>query len=173
VSTDYTLVFDAGQQDLPLLPLAALALLLLLVLLLLAATRTRRGYVPQGWKLTLWGVYMFHVVAVFYGYGALWHQRDLARDPTGAVTEIGRIAEPQGRGNTSGIFLDAVQRFSVNDQAVVYRNRSLRALGFLYPHFDPVPLPLINKAHVRVTYRGQGDERELVRFEIAATDLQP
>lgn len=173
MSNDYTLVFDAGQQELPLLPLAALALLLLIVLVFLVVLRTMRGHVPQGMKQTIWGIYLFHLAAVVYGYGALWHQRDLARDPTGAVTEIGRIAEPQGRGHTSGLFLDAVQRFTVNDQPVVYRNRSLRALGFLYPHFDPVPLPLIHKAHVRVTYRGEGDERELVRFEIAAADLKP
>ena len=171
MNSEYTTVFDAGQQAIPLLPLLALALLPLLVLAVLYGARAMLGYAPQGLKLTLWGLYAFHALAVAFGYGSLWQERVAARDAPDAIVETGRLLDSQGRGSISGIFVDATQRFTVNGVTLVYKHRDLLAIGFLFPNFEVVALPLIHKAHVRITYRGEGDDRQLLRFEIASAHL--
>ena len=39
------------------------------------------------------------------------------------------------------------------------------------PQIDLVALPLFKKAQVRVTYLGEGQDRRLLRFEIATSAL--
>ena len=52
-----------------------------------------------------------------------------------------------------------------------YSHRSLRYFDFLVPQADLVPLPLFRSAQVRVTYLGDGENRQLLRFEIAPSAL--
>ena len=42
---------------------------------------------------------------------------------------------------------------------------------FMMPRREIPIFPLIDGAQVRVTYHGDGPEREIIRFEIAASDL--
>jgi hypothetical protein len=53
----------------------------------------------------------------------------------------------------------------------VYNHRALRYLDFLVPQPDLVALPLFQRAQVRVTYFGEGEDRRLLRFEIATSVL--
>lgn len=165
---EYTTVFDLGQQAMPLLPLGLLALLAVFIAGLLFAAKRRIG---RGLALTLCGSYLSYAAAVGFGYWSIWQQQAVARNPAAVVVEIGRIQEPQVRGEGSGLYLDVHQRFTVNDEAFDYAHRSIRVIDFLFPNVEPVPLPLVHKAHVRVTYRGEGADRQVLKFEIATADL--
>ena len=70
-----------------------------------------------------------------------------------------------------GIFVDTKQRFAVNGVEFLYRHRALRYLDFLVPQADLVSLPLFQRAQVRVTYCGEGEDKRLLRFEIATSAL--
>ena len=47
----------------------------------------------------------------------------------------------------------------------------MRFGDFLVPQADLVALPLFQRAQVRVTYFGEGEDRRLLRFEIATSVL--
>lgn len=168
---DYTTILDLGQQPIPLTPLGLLIFLALLVTGLLYAARRLAGRIAPGLALTLWAAYLFHAGAVGLGYWSLWRQQAAARDPAAVVIEIGRIAAPQVHGENGGVYRDTHQRFTVNGETFDYTHRSVRGVGFLFPNVEPVPLPLIHAAHVRVTYRGKGEDRQVLKFEIATADL--
>lgn len=168
---DYTTILDLGEQAVPLLPLALVAVLALLVAGLLFAAKRLTGRLPPSVALTLWGAFLFHAGVVGFGYWSLWRQQAAARDPAAVVVEIGRIAAPQIRGESGGVYLDLRQRFTVNGETFDYAHRRIRGVGFLFPNVETIPLPLIQQAHVRVTYRGKGEDRQVLKFEIATADL--
>jgi len=85
--------------------------------------------------------------------------------------EAGRLDWSSVHQAREGIFVDTSQRFAVNGVEFHDSHRSLRYLDFLVPQADLVSLPLFQRAQVRVTYLGEGQSRQLLKFEISTSAL--
>lgn len=167
---DYTTVLNTGATELPLLPLI---LVLTLPIVIFAVTWMTRAQAMQGAvRIGLWSVYALYASMTAYQYWTQWNDRAAARQPDGTFVVAGVLDAPTVRQTQDGIFIDIHQRFAVKDVEIDYRRHMLRFAGFLLPQPELVALPLKYHAHVRITYREDGQERQLVKFEMAAHEWE-
>lgn len=171
MASDYTTVLDAGSGSLPALPLILMLAAPVLMLACLYVAKGRKWPVSRSIKLALWGAYAAYVPVVMFQYWTLWDTQQTARNATAMSVEAGRLDWSAVGQAPDGIFVDTSQRFAVNGVEFTYRHRSLRFLRFIVPQADLVALPLFKRAPVRVTYLGEGEDRRLLRFEIATSVL--
>ena len=172
MASDYTTVLDTGSGSLPALPLILMVAAPVLMLACLYVAKARNWQVSHPIKLALWTAYASYVPIVLFQYWSVWDMQQTARNATNMSVEAGRLDWSTVRQEPAvGIFVDTNQRFAVNGVEFVYRHRSLRYLDFLVPQADLVALPLFQRAQVRVTYLGEGEDRRLLRFEIATSAL--
>lgn len=171
MASRYTTVLDAGSGGLPALPLVLMLATPVLMAACLHVAKARNWRVSRPIKFALWGAYAFYVPVVMFPYWSLWDAQRSARNATAMSIEAGRLDWSTVRQAPEGIFVDTDQRFAVNGVEFQYSHRTLRYLDFLVPKADLVALPLFKKAQVRVTYLGEGEDRQLLRFEIATSDL--
>lgn len=172
MKSDYLTVLDAGTPQLPAVPLIVVLALPVLLLAFAHVAKARSWRSSTGpLKLFLWVVYLSYAPMVMYQYWTLWSSQTAAQDATQISVEAGRLDGPAVDQTPDGLFVQTNQRFAVNGVDFQYRHQSLRYLDFLLPQADLVALPLVDDAQVRVTYRLEGEERQLLRFEIAASDM--
>ena len=171
MASEYTTVLDTGSGSLPALPLILMLAAPVLMLACLTVAKARRWHVSRPIRLALWGAYAAYVPVVMFQYWSLWDTQQMARNATAMSIEAGRLEWSSVRQAPEGIFVDTNQRFAVNGVEFLYSHRSLRYLDFLVPEPDLVALPLFKRAQVRVTYFGEGEDRRLLRFEIATSVL--
>jgi len=172
MASEYTTVLDTGSGSLPALPLILMLAAPILMLACLYVAKARHWQVSRPIKLALWGAYAAYVPVVTFQYWSLWDTQQMARNATAMSIEAGRLDWSSVRQAPEGIFVDTNQRFAVNGVEFLYSHRSLRYLDFLVPEPDLVALPLFKRAQVRVTYLGEGEDRRLLRFEIATSALE-
>jgi hypothetical protein len=168
MNSEYTTVLDAGAIQLPAGPLAivlSLPVLLLAFAYAAKAGRWRLGTRPL--QLVLWAAYLSYAPMTLFQYWNLWASRAEAREAVQMSVEAGPIAAAVTDEHRDGLFLETKQRFAVNGVDFEYRHLSLGFLDFLMPQSDLVALPLDRDAQVRVTYRHDGEQKQLLRFEIA------
>lgn len=171
MTPNYTIVLDAGSGSLPALPLILMLAAPVLMLACLTVAKARRWHVSRPIKLALWSAYAAYAPVVMFQYWSLWDAQQTARNATVLSVEAGRLDWSDVRQAPEGIFVDTSQSFAVNGVEFLYRHRTLRYLDFLVPQPDLVSLPLFQRAQVRVTYCGEGEDRRLLRFEIATSAL--
>jgi hypothetical protein len=172
MESKYTTVLDAGAAQLPPVPLAVVLAVPVLLLAFAYVAKARRWRSSTGpLQLFLWVVYLSYAPMVLYQYWTLWHSRTEAQDATRISVAAGPVKATAIEQRPDGLFVETKQRFAVNGVDFEYRHQSLRYLDFLLPQADLVTLPLERPAQVRITYRGDGAERQLLRFEIATSDL--
>jgi hypothetical protein len=164
----YTTVLDAGDVQLPSVPLAAvLAIPVLLVAFAHVAKAHKWRWFRRPAQLTLWALYLSYAPMVLYQYWGLWHGRSVARDALQMSIEAGHVQEATIDRKPNGLFVETTQRFEVNGVDFEYRHQELRYLDFLMPQAALINLPLAENAEVRVTYRRDDEQMQLLRFEIA------
>jgi hypothetical protein len=171
MASEYTTVLDTGSGSLPALPLILMLATPVLMMACLYVAKARNWHVSRPIKLALWGAYVAYVPVVTVQYWSLWDTLQTARNATAMSVEAGRLDWSTVRQAPEGIFVDTKQRFAVNGVEFLYAHRALRFADFLVPQADLVSLPLFQRAQVRVTYFGEGDDRRLLRFEIATSVL--
>jgi hypothetical protein len=171
MASGYTTVLDTGSGSLPALPLILMLAAPVLMLACLYVAKARTWHVSRPIKLALWGAYAAYVPVVMFQYWSLWDTQQSARNATAMSIEAGQLDWSTVRQAPEGIFVDTDQRFAVNGVEFQYSHRTLRYLDFLVPQADLVTLPQVQHAQVRVTYRGEGEDRQLLRLEIATSDL--
>lgn len=172
MESEYTTVLDAGAAQLPLEPLIVVLAVPILLLAFAHVAKARSWHSSKGpLQLVLWVAYLSYAPMVLYQYWTLWHGRSSAQDATRVSVAAGPVDAAMIDRTPDGLFVETNQRFAVNGVDFDYRHQSLRYLDFLLPQADLVTLPLAEHARVRVTYRDQGEERQLLRFEIATRDL--
>lgn len=171
MASDYTTVLDVGGGTLPALPLILMLAAPVLMLACLYVARARRWRVSAPIKGALWAAYTVYVPVVLFQYWGLWDAQQMARNATAMSVEAGRLDWSSVHQGPEGIFVDTDQRFAVNGVEFQYNHRSLRYLDFLVPQAELVALPLFQRAQVRIVYCGDGDDRRLLRFEIATSAL--
>jgi hypothetical protein len=101
----------------------------------------------------------------------LWNNRTQAREAMQVLVEAGPVGAAVIDQNPDGLFVETKQRFAVNGVDFEYRHLSLRYLDFLLPQADLIALPLARDAQVRITYRRDGGQKQLLRFEIATNEF--
>lgn len=171
MASEYTTVLDTGSGSLPTLPLILMLAAPILMLACLYVAKAREWRVSRPIRLALWGAYAAYVPIVSFQYWSLWDTQQMARNATAMSIEAGRLDWSAVRQAPDGIFVDTNQRFAVNGVEFLYSHRALRFGDFLVPQADLVALPLFQRAQVRVTYLGEGEDRRLLRFEIATSVL--
>jgi hypothetical protein len=171
MASGYTTVLDTGSGSLPALPLILMLAAPVLMLACLYVAKARQWHVSRPIKLALWGAYAAYVPVVMFQYWSLWDTQQMARHATAMSVEAGRLDWSDVGQASEGIFVNTSQRFAVNGVEFTYRHRSLGFLRFIVPQADLVALPLFQRAQVRVTYLGDGEDRRLLRFEIATSVL--
>jgi hypothetical protein len=171
MKSEYTTVLDVGAATLPALPLILMVATPVLILACIHVARARSWHVSRPLKISLWACYIAYAPAVLFQYWGLWHDQNSAQNATSMSIEAGRLDAPLTSQAPVGLFVETSQDFAVNGVAFQYTHRTLRVLPFLLPQAELVALPLRDHAHVRITYRGDGDDRQLLRFEIATSDL--
>jgi hypothetical protein len=172
MESKYTTVLDAGAVQIPPAPLyivLAIPVLLLAFAYVAKARKWRSATGPV--QVVLWAIYLSYAPAVLYQYWTLWHSRTVAREATRMSIEAGPVDTAAIDRNPDGLFVETSQRFAVNGVDFEYRHLRLRYLDFLLPQAEFVALPLDRHGRVRVTYRHDGDRKQLLRFEIAPEDL--
>lgn len=166
---DYTTVLDAGAAQLPPGPLIIVLAIPVLLLAFAHVARSRQWRSSGGpLQVALWVVYLSYAPMVVYQYWTLWHSKAAARDAMQMSIEAGPVDAAAIDRRPDGLFVEINQRFAVNGIDFEYRHQSLRYLDFLLPQTELVTLPLEQHAQVRITYRGEGGQKQLLRFEIAA-----
>lgn len=171
MESDYTTVLDAGAAELPPGPLIIVLAIPVLLLAFAHVAKARRWRSSGGpFQLVLWALYLSYAPMVLYQYWTLWHSRTAARDAMRMSIEAGRVDTAVIDQKPDGLFVETNQRFAVNGVAFEYRHLSLRYLDFLLPQADLVSLPLEQHAQVRITYRHDGQQKQLLRFEIATNE---
>lgn len=172
MKSEYTTVLDAGTPAFPPEPLIVVLAVPVLILAFAHVARARNWRSSTGpLKLFLWVVYLSYAPMVLYQYWALWSSQTSARDANKVSVEAGRLDLRAADQTPDGLFVETNQRFAVNGVDFQFRHQRLKYLDFLLPQADLVVLPLFHHAHVRITYRGEGEERQLLRFEIATRDM--
>lgn len=171
MTSEYKTVLDAGTASIPPEPLIVVLAIPVLLLAFAHVAKARAWRSSRGKLQTaLWLVYLSYAPMVLYQYWTLWYSRTAARDATRMSVEAGPVATAATDQEPDGLFLETKQRFAVNGVDFEYRHLSLRYLDFLLPQAELVALPLEKHAQVRVTYRDDGAQRQLLRFEIATGD---
>ena len=171
MASGYTTVLDTGSGSLPALPLIVMLTAPVLLLACLHVAKARNWHVSHHIKLALWTAYAAYAPVVIFQYWSLWDTQQTARNATAMSVEAGRLDWSTMQQAPKGIFVDTDQRFAVNGVEFQYNHRTLRYLDFMVPQADLVALPLFQRAEVRITYLGEGEGRQLLRFEIATSAL--
>jgi hypothetical protein len=171
MKSDYTTVLDAATPTLPALPLILMLAAPILMLACVHVGKARQWHVSKAIKLGLAAAYLSYAPAVLFQYWSLWREQTLAEEATNISVEAGPLGFATVQQAPDGLFVDTDQRFAVNGVEFTYTHRALRYFDFLLPQADLVQLPLRQHANVRITYRGEGEDRQLLRFEIATRDL--
>jgi hypothetical protein len=171
MASQYTTVLDTGSGTLPALPLVLMLAAPVLLLACFHVAKLRKWRVSRPISLALCVTYAAYVPLVMIKYWSLWDTQQMARNATAMSVEAGRLDWSSVRQAPEGIFVDTSQRFAVNGVEFQYSHRSLRYLDFLVPQADLVSLPLFQRAQVRVTYLGEGQSRQLLKFEISTSAL--
>jgi hypothetical protein len=171
MASEYTTVMDAGSGSLPALPLILMLAAPVLMLACLYVANARKWHVSSPIKGALWAAYAVYAPVVLFQYWSLWDAQQMARNATVVSVEAGRLDWSSVRQAPEGIFVKTDQQFAVNGVEFQYNHRSLRYLDFLLPQADLVALPLFQRAEVRIVYCGEGDDRRLLKFEIATSAL--
>jgi hypothetical protein len=172
MQSEYTTVLDAGAAQLspgPLVMVLAIPVLLLAFAHVAKAHKWRSSRGPL--QLVLWLLYLSYAPMVLFQYWTTWHNRTEAREATRMSIEAGPVDAASIDQWPDGLFLETSQRFAVNGVAFEYHHQSLRYLDFLLPQTDLVMLPLVDDARVRITYRQEDGQKQLLRLEIATSDL--
>ena len=171
MTSEYRTVLDAGTTSIPAEPLIVVLAIPVLLLAFAHVAKARAWRSSRGkLQITLWLIYLSYAPMVLYQYWTLWYSRTTARDATRMSIEAGPVDTAATDRKRDGLFLETKQRFAVNGVDFEYRHLSLRYLDFLLPQADLISLPLREHAQVRVTYRDNGTQRQLLRFEIATSD---
>ena len=171
MKSEYTTVLDAGTATLPALPLILMLATPVLILACTHVARARNWHISRPLKISLWVAYIAYAPVVLFQYWGLWRDQSSAQNATSMSVEAGRLDAPAVYRAPDGLFVEISQDFAVNGVPFQYTHRALRALGFLLPQAELITLPLRDHARVRVTYRGDGEQRQLLRLEIATGDL--
>jgi hypothetical protein len=171
MTSEYKTVLDAGTASIPPEPLIVVLAIPVLLLAFAHVARARAWRSSRGrLQIGLWLVYLSYAPMVLYQYWTLWYSRTAAREATRMSIEAGPVATAATDLEPDGLFLETKQRFAVNGVDFEYRHLSLGYLDFLLPQAELVALPLEKHAQVRVTYRDDGAQRQLLRLEIATSD---
>ena len=101
----------------------------------------------------------------------MWQNQSAAQDSANATVVEGRLADAWVRQKEHSKTTDIYQHFTVRGIEFLQHNRQRSFLDFLIPRAKTPALPLIEGAQVRITYRGEGAHRTILKFEIAAADL--
>jgi hypothetical protein len=168
---EYTTVMDAGTPVFPAVPLIVVVAMPVLIFAFMHVAKGRNWRSSRPMKLGLWCLYLAYLPMVAVHYWTLWSDQSTARNATRMSVEAGPLDWPLVNRTPHGLFVDFNQGFTVNGVAFLYQHHSLRYLDFLLPSPELVALPLRMHAHVRITYRGDGDNRQLLKFEIATSDM--
>jgi hypothetical protein len=171
MKSEYMTVMDAGAPLFPAIPLIVVLAMPVLILAFAHVGRARDWHSSGPVKLLLWGIYLSYLPMVAFHYWTLWNEQSTARNATRMSVEAGPIDWPHVNQTPDGLFVDTNQGFTVNGVEFLYQHHRLRYFDFLLPSPQLVALPLRMHAHVRITYRGDGDDRQLLKFEIATRDM--
>lgn len=165
---DYQIVYDAGQRVFELQPVFAVLVGPIIVVAIIAFGKWRRGHMPGRLKLYLWGTYLLYTALVIYGYWSMWQDQSTALDPRGIQVVEGRLTDGWVRQKSRSQTTDIYQHFTVGGVEFLHKNRRRKIFDSLFPRPKIPPLPLHEGTQVRVTYRGEGPDRKLLKFEIPA-----
>ena len=171
MASHYTTVMDAGSANLPALPLVLMLAAPVLMLACLYVAKARKWHVSNPIKGTLWAAYAVYAPVVMFQYWGLWDAQQSARNATAMSIEAGQLDWSTVGQAPDWIFVETDQRFAVNGVEFTYHHRALPYLKYVVPQEDLVALPLFQRAQVRVTYSGEGEDRRLLRFEITTSAL--
>ena len=171
MTSEYMTVLDAAAPHYPAVPLIVVLAFPVLVLAFAHVAKARRWQTAtRPLKLFLWLVYLTYAPTVLYQYWALWSGQSAARGATQVSVTAGPVDKAAVAEIPEGLFVATNQNFAVNGVDFQYRHETLRYLDFLLPHPELVSLPLFDRALVRVIYRGDGPDRQLLRFEVATPE---
>ena len=169
---EYTTVMDAGAAHLPSFPFIVVLAMPVLLFAFAYVARARKWHsATRTVQLGLWALYLAYTPLVLYQYWTLWDNRAIARNALQMSIEAGPVDAAAIVQQPEGLFVETRQRFAVNGVNFEYRQLNLRYMDFLMPQTELVKLPLQRHAQVRITYRGNGEDKRLLRFEIATRDL--
>jgi hypothetical protein len=168
---DYQSVYDAGAPAFEWGP----ALVIVIIPIVLAAcfyvVEAAVGDVSRTLKYTTWGGYGLYVLVVALGYWATWQSRNEALSVADARIVEGTLTDAWVRTKSQGKRTEVYQHFTVKGVEFLEQGPRRTIVGFLLPLPSIPELPLVEGAHVRITYHGEGSARSLLKFEIAASDL--
>lgn len=171
MSGEYQLIYDARVQAYQLAPILVVLAGPIFVALCLAVGKWRRGFIPMRTKLFMWGAYAFYAVVVCGNYWDLFeHQSEISKLANVEVVE-GRLTDGWAKTKSHSKTVSIYQHFKVRGIEFLHENRRRGFTDFMMPRREIPIFPLIDGAQVRITYHGEGPEREIIRFEIAASDL--
>lgn len=173
IDAEYQVIYDAAAPAFKLVP----ALLVLNNPIALAgcfyAVEAAAGRCSRSLKWAVWSGFVVYALLVAAGYWETWQSARDARAGTGARVVEGALTDGQTvYRQTSRRTWGAFQRFTVNGVAFEERDWSRELIDALLPHVGAPTLPLIEGAHLRVTYRDGRHHRTILKFEIAAADLE-
>jgi hypothetical protein len=171
VSDGYQLIYDARVQAYQFSPILIVLFSPILILVCLTIGKWRMGSVPMRTKLFMWGAYVFYAAVVCHAYWDLiQHQSEISKLANVEVVE-GRLTDGWAKTKSQSKTITLYQHFKVRGVEFLHENRHRGFADFMMPQWKAPSFPLIDGAHVRITYHGEGAEREIIRFEIAASDL--
>jgi hypothetical protein len=168
---DYQLIYDASAPGFQLAP----ALFVVLFPIVFAAcfyfVESLAGRVSLRIKVLTWGGYGLYALIVVAGYWMTWQSRSDALNVTDAKVVVGNLADGWVRTKVQRRHTETYRHFTVKGIEFLQRDRGTTMIDSLFPSTDPPALPLIEGARVRVTYHGEGEDRTILKFEIAANAL--
>lgn len=167
---EYQVIYDAAAPAFKVMP----ALVVLIIPVILAGcfyvVESAVGNVSRSLKWSVWIGYAVYAFLVVAGYWQTWQGSDDALFDARVIE--GRLADGETfQKKTGRRSWTSYQRFTVDGVAFEERDASRSIVESLFPWASVPSLPLIDGAHVRITYRDDGRDRDLLKFEIAAADL--
>jgi hypothetical protein len=167
---EYQVVYDAAAPAFKVMP-ALVALLIPIVFVgCFYFVESAVGNVSRRLKWSVWTGYAVYALLVVVGYWQIWRGADQALLDARVVE--GKLADGETfQKKTGRTSWTSYQRFRVDGVAFEERDASRSIVDSLLPWVSVPSLPLIEGAHVRITYRENGHGRDLLKFEIAAADL--
>jgi hypothetical protein len=171
MSDEYQLIYDARLQAYQFSPILIVLFSPIFIFVCLTIGKWRMGSVPMRTKLFMWGAYAFYAVVVCHAYWDLiQHQAEISKLANVEVVE-GPLTDGWAKTKSQSKTLTLYQHFQVRGVEFLHENRRRGFTDFMMPRREIPIFPLVDGAHVRITYHGEGTEREIIRFEIAANDL--
>jgi len=171
MSGEFQIIYDASAPGFKFAPLLVVCALAVVFTACFRFVEAVVGEVSRKIKVITWGGLMLYALLVSAGYWAAWQQRNDALNATDARIVDGNLTDGWRRTTLHRRSTTTYQHFTVNGVEFVERDLAKSLEDFLFPLVNLPPLPLIENAHVRVTYRGDGEHRTILKFEIAAADL--